>query len=82
MNVFGKHRTVDGIDLSIRKGWVYSFLGSNGAGKTTTIRMLATLLQPDGDYARIFGHDLITETAGGRSLINWKKLISWLIVSQ
>lgn len=70
VKVFGKHRAVDGIDLSIRKGSVYGFLGPNGAGKTTTIRMLATLLQPDGGYARIFGHDLATETAAVRSRIS------------
>lgn len=70
VKVFGKHRAVDGVDLFIRKGSVYGFLGPNGAGKTTTIRMLATLLQPDGGYARIFGHDLASETAAVRSRIS------------
>ena len=38
-------------------------LGPNGAGKTTTIRMLATLLRPDGGRARVFGHDVVREAA-------------------
>jgi ABC-2 type transport system ATP-binding protein len=48
VKVFGATRAVDGIDLAVRPGTVYGVLGPNGAGKTTTIRMLATLLRPDG----------------------------------
>ncbi|PYZ96487.1 daunorubicin/doxorubicin resistance ABC transporter ATP-binding protein DrrA [Alteribacter lacisalsi] len=70
VKVFGKHRAVDGVDLNIKKGTVYGFLGPNGAGKTTTIRMLATLLQPDGGEARIFGHDTVKESAEVRSRIS------------
>lgn len=70
VKTFGDFRAVDGVDLKIRKGSVYGFLGPNGAGKTTTIRMLATLLTPDGGSARIFGHDLATETAAIRSRIS------------
>ncbi|WP_437182695.1 ATP-binding cassette domain-containing protein [Shouchella shacheensis] len=70
VKVFGKHRAVDGVDLSIQKGTVYGFLGPNGAGKTTTIRMLATLLRPDEGSARIFGHDLASETDAVRSRIS------------
>jgi ABC-2 type transport system ATP-binding protein len=70
VKVFGDHRAVDGVDLSIQKGTVYGFLGPNGAGKTTTIRMLATLLQPDEGSARIFGHDLVQETEAIKSRIS------------
>ncbi|WP_088006943.1 ATP-binding cassette domain-containing protein [Indiicoccus explosivorum] len=70
VKVFGKHRAVDGVDLAIRKGTVYGFLGPNGAGKTTTIRMLATLLKPDGGTARIFGHDLSREADDIRNRIS------------
>ncbi|MBM7098050.1 MULTISPECIES: ATP-binding cassette domain-containing protein [Alteribacter] len=70
VKVFGKHRAVDGVDLSIQKGTVYGFLGPNGAGKTTTIRMLATLLQPDGGEAHIFGHNIVTEAADVRERIS------------
>jgi ABC-2 type transport system ATP-binding protein len=58
---FGATRAVDGVDLVVRRGSVYGVLGPNGAGKTTTIRMLATLIQPDGGTASILGHDLRTE---------------------
>ncbi|TSB47052.1 ATP-binding cassette domain-containing protein [Alkalicoccobacillus porphyridii] len=70
VKIFGKHRAVDGVDLSIKKGTVYGFLGPNGAGKTTTIRMLATLLTPDEGSAHVFGHDLATETSEVRSRIS------------
>ncbi|MFD9967683.1 ATP-binding cassette domain-containing protein [Streptomyces sp. NPDC059011] len=55
---FGTHKAVDGIDLTVQAGTVYGVLGPNGAGKTTTVRMLATLLRPDGGEARVFGHDV------------------------
>lgn len=58
---FGKKPAVNGVDLLIPRGIVYGFLGPNGAGKTTTIRMLATLLRPDGGQAAIMGHDLMKE---------------------
>ena len=48
VKIFGDNRAVDGVDLRVRAGTVYGVLGPNGAGKTTTIRMLATLLRPDG----------------------------------
>ena len=66
---FGSNRAVDHIDLSVRTGSVYGLLGPNGAGKTTAIRMLATLLRPDGGSARIFGHDIVREAHIVRQLI-------------
>ncbi len=56
---FGDVRAVDGVDLAVRRGSVYGVLGPNGAGKTTTIRMLATLIRPDGGSARVLGHDIV-----------------------
>jgi ABC-2 type transport system ATP-binding protein len=70
IKVYGGQRAVDGVDLAIPKGMVYGFLGPNGAGKTTTIRMLATLLKPDGGTARVFGHDLGKESDKIRSRIS------------
>jgi ABC-2 type transport system ATP-binding protein len=49
---------VRGVDLSVREGEIFGFLGPNGAGKTTTLRMLATLITPDGGEATIAGVDL------------------------
>ncbi|GAA1801706.1 ATP-binding cassette domain-containing protein [Nesterenkonia flava] len=61
VKTFGKKNAVDGVDLSVRRGGIYGVLGPNGAGKTTTIRMLATLLRPDGGEARVLGHDVLAE---------------------
>ena len=61
VKVFGETRAVDGLDLAVPAGGVYGVLGPNGAGKTTTIRILATLLQPDGGSARVFGHDVVSD---------------------
>jgi ABC-2 type transport system ATP-binding protein len=68
--VFGKTRAVDGVNLTVRTGSVYGFLGPNGAGKTTIIRMLATLLRPDGGTARVFGHDVVRDADAIRSRVS------------
>ena len=52
---------VDGIDLGIRDGELFSLLGPNGAGKTTIINMLCRLLRPTSGTASIMGHDIINE---------------------
>jgi ABC-2 type transport system ATP-binding protein len=70
MKAFGSTRAVDGVDLAVRTGAVYGVLGPNGAGKTTTIRMLATLLRPDGGSARVLGHDIATEADTVRGLVS------------
>ncbi|MGC5330582.1 ATP-binding cassette domain-containing protein [Micromonospora sp. DT62] len=58
---FGDTRALAGMDLQVPAGTVYGLLGPNGAGKTTAVRVLATLLRPDGGRARVFGHDVVTE---------------------
>ncbi|MBA2516051.1 MAG: ATP-binding cassette domain-containing protein [Solirubrobacterales bacterium] len=70
VKVFGETRAVDGVDLAVRSGTVYGVLGPNGAGKTTTIRMLATLLRPDGGSARVLGHDIVDEADAVRSAVS------------
>ena len=58
VKLFGANRAVDGIDLTVRRGSIYGLLGPNGAGKTTTVRVLATLLRPDGGSAKVLGLDV------------------------
>ncbi|HJW35261.1 MAG TPA: ATP-binding cassette domain-containing protein [Actinomycetes bacterium] len=59
VRTFGDTRALDGIDLAVPAGTVYGLLGPNGAGKTTAVRVLATLLRPNGGEARVFGHDVV-----------------------
>jgi ABC-2 type transport system ATP-binding protein len=55
---FGDLVAVDGVDLTVDRGELFSLLGPNGAGKTTTIKMLCCLLRPTGGTATIMGHDI------------------------
>jgi ABC-type multidrug transport system ATPase subunit len=52
---FGRLRAVDGIDLDVREGDVYGFLGANGSGKTTTVRMLLGLVLPTSGEVELLG---------------------------
>jgi ABC-2 type transport system ATP-binding protein len=61
---------LDGISFEVRRGETVAILGQNGSGKSTLIRLLSTLLLHDGGGARIFGHDVFTETRAVRRLIN------------
>ena len=60
---------LDGIDLDVRAGTVFSLLGPNGAGKTTTVNVLTTLIKADGGTVRVAGHDVTTETKAVRAAI-------------
>ncbi|MFC7305820.1 ATP-binding cassette domain-containing protein [Streptomyces monticola] len=70
VKTFGENRAVDGVDLSVPTGTVYGVLGPNGAGKTTTVKMLATLLRPDGGQAHVFGRDVVREADAVRSRVS------------
>ena len=52
---YGDLTAVDALDLEVRQGEIYAFLGRNGAGKTTTIRMVLGLIQPHAGEVRVFG---------------------------
>ncbi|RSM74965.1 ABC transporter [Amycolatopsis sp. WAC 01375] len=66
---YGDKVVLDGIDLHVPTGTVFSLLGPNGAGKTTTVNILSTLVGPDGGAATIAGADLATDPDGVRSVI-------------
>src|SRR5215210_604573 len=61
---------LDSVSLTIARGETVAILGQNGSGKSTLIRLLSTLLLDDGGSARIFEHDVFTETRAVRRLIN------------
>jgi ABC-2 type transport system ATP-binding protein len=59
---FGTATVVNSIDLQVKKGAIFGFLGPNGSGKTTTIRMLCGLLTPDGGSGQCLGLNVITQS--------------------
>jgi len=66
---FGDKVVLDGIDLDVPAGTVFSLLGPNGAGKTTTVNVLTTLMKADAGTVRVAGHDLATETKAVRAVV-------------
>lgn len=62
-------KVLKGINFSVSHGTILALLGPNGAGKTTTIKILSTLLPPDGGQASINGYDVVTEAGKVRAII-------------
>src|SRR5436853_7756681 len=66
---FGDVKALDGIDLEVEQGTIFGLLGPNGAGKTTAVRILATVLRPDGGRAEVLGHDVVRQADAVRRRI-------------
>jgi ABC-2 type transport system ATP-binding protein len=67
VKIYGKQRALDGLDLTVPEGTVLGLLGPNGAGKTTAVRILTTLLVPDGGTAEVAGLDVVRNAAKVRA---------------
>ena len=61
---------LDSVSFGMKKGETVAILGQNGSGKSTLVRLLSTLLLPDGGSARILGHDVLTDARAVRRLVN------------
>ena len=65
-----RHPALDGLEFEISRGECVAILGQNGSGKSTLVRVLSTLLLPDGGSASIFGHDVVRESRAVQRLVN------------
>ncbi|MEV8020382.1 ATP-binding cassette domain-containing protein [Streptomyces sp. NPDC086554] len=66
---YGDKTVLDGIDLAVPQGTIFSLLGPNGAGKTTAVKILSTLITADAGDLRVGGHDLATDPQSVRAAI-------------
>jgi ABC-2 type transport system ATP-binding protein len=66
----GTRVALDGVTFTMERGETVAILGQNGSGKSTLVRLLSTLLLPDGGSAQIFGHDVVSEERAVRRLVN------------
>lgn len=68
---FGTIEALKGISFDIEQGEIFGLIGPNGAGKTTTLRIISTLLRPDGGTVKVFGYDVSKEPHEVRKLISY-----------
>ncbi len=68
---YGKFTALDNLNLTVKEGSIFGFLGHNGAGKTTTISILTTLIHPTSGGAFIGGHDVVNNNLKVRDLIGY-----------
>lgn len=68
---FNNKEVVCSVDLQIKQGEIYGFLGPNGSGKTTTIRMICGLMRPDTGHGQCLGYDILTESADIKSQVGY-----------
>src|SRR3984885_4215772 len=62
---------VDGLDLTVEAGELYTLLGPNGAGKTTTLRMVVGLLRPDAGAISVLGIDALADPVSAKQVMAW-----------
>jgi ABC-2 type transport system ATP-binding protein len=67
---YKKLQVLKGVDFDVSHGSIFALLGSNGAGKTTIVRILTTLLKPDGGTTRVNGYDVLLQPARVRESIS------------
>ena len=67
---YKNNHVLNGVNFNVHKGSIFALLGSNGAGKTTAVKILATLLRPDGGKAEVCGYDVLTQPAQVRRNIS------------
>src|SRR5688572_12963581 len=60
---YNKLQVLKGVDFAVARGSIFALLGSNGAGKTTVVKILTTLLKPDGGKATVGGFDVASQSA-------------------
>ena len=68
---YGSLEAVKGISFEVERGEVFALIGPNGAGKTTTLRMIATILRPDGGTVTLDGIDLVSNPERVRERISY-----------
>src|SRR5437773_10005074 len=68
---FGHRTVVDHVDLTVRAGEIFGFLGPNGSGKTTFLRMLCGLLRADDGSGTCLGHDVIAESEASKRAVGY-----------
>src|SRR5215210_5531396 len=61
---------LEGVTFTIERGECVAILGQNGSGKSTLVRLLSTLLLPDGGHATVFGHDVLKDSRRVQRLVN------------
>jgi len=70
-HVYKSHRALVDVTLRVESGSIHGFVGPNGAGKTTTLKLICTLLKPQTGNVKVFGHDVVSETAEVRRKIGF-----------